>query len=272
MLSFSALCYELFFTPPGNTCTCRCECEVIIESDLWGSTCIIYMCIFSECLSPTPSPEIDFSPVLDNYTAGSTLTYTCRNVNWTLIGESVIVCQNDGQWSSEEPKCKCKYFWLHVGYNTPFVVVNRSTFCNTPSWSMDPIYLLSLLRIKPYYFLLKNMIYHFRAACFSSQKIDLMCMRMLFEENHFFLFQNGWTERLVWLPDVTCEELVAIANGGITYDNSDWPLLPGTTAVYSCQASFELQGPETRICETNGSWTGPQEQQCISKPGSHCAC
>ena len=64
------------------------------------------------------------------------------------------------------------------------------------------------------------------------------------------------------IADVICEELKSPANVGITYDKSDWPLLPGTVAVYSCQENYELEGTDKRTCTVNGSWAGLQPK-CI---------
>ena len=52
---------------------------------------------------------------------------------------------------------------------------------------------------------------------------------------------------------VACPELVDPQNGLITITVTT----PGSTVSYSCRPGYVLDGPATRTCSDDGSWTGP---------------
>ena len=61
---------------------------------------------------------------------------------------------------------------------------------------------------------------------------------------------------------ITCDSLSSFANGVITYrfDRTS-PFDFGTTATYSCNEGYYLEGEDVRTCVVdvsgvNGSWTG----------------
>ena len=52
---------------------------------------------------------------------------------------------------------------------------------------------------------------------------------------------------------ITCPSLTAPKNGGIRFSNG---LNVGSKASYTCQSGFILQGGVTRVCGSNGVWSG----------------
>ena len=47
---------------------------------------------------------------------------------------------------------------------------------------------------------------------------------------------------------------------------SDWPIIEGTNATYSCPREFALIGPGTSTCMENGLWApNPRDVKCRRK-------
>ena len=66
------------------------------------------------------------SVVLSGRTVGSTAAYSCEK-GYELVGQSVRVCQPDGDWSREAPICKCKNLF-HMDINT-FIISPMIPLC-----------------------------------------------------------------------------------------------------------------------------------------------
>ena len=59
-------------------------------------------------------------------------------------------------------------------------------------------------------------------------------------------------------PAILCPELTAPENGVVTTTG----LTPGSTATYSCDDGYALDGAQNRTCQDNGTWTN-QPPSCI---------
>ena len=46
-------------------------------------------------------------------TYNATALYTCDE-NYTLVGDEVRVCSDDGKWNGSEPRCECKSFYCLI--------------------------------------------------------------------------------------------------------------------------------------------------------------
>lgn len=66
-------------------------------------------------------PKINFGRVSypdDRTTHNATAVYLCDE-NYSLVGDEVRVCSDDGKWNGTEPRCECKLYplvilsWLH---------------------------------------------------------------------------------------------------------------------------------------------------------------
>ena len=57
--------------------------------------------------------------------------------------------------------------------------------------------------------------------------------------------------------------LTAPTNGAVTVNGRR----TGDTAVYSCEAGFELNGDMIRTCMSNSEWSG-EAPSCMSNPGN----
>ena len=58
-----------------------------------------------------------------------------------------------------------------------------------------------------------------------------------------------------------CPELNDLENGYVIVTRLGPELLVGSTANYSCQDGYQLQGSQTRTCGEDGQWSG-QEPTC----------
>ncbi|XP_018416817.1 PREDICTED: complement decay-accelerating factor-like [Nanorana parkeri] len=63
------------------------------------------ICEVQLCPSPPEITDGEMYPFKEEYTYLDSVTYSCKG-NLALIGEKSISCKEDGQWSSEAPKCK----------------------------------------------------------------------------------------------------------------------------------------------------------------------
>ena len=54
-------------------------------------------------------------------------------------------------------------------------------------------------------------------------------------------------------PTVVCPSL-SLTNGMISY--SDPPQGVGSVATHSCDSGYNLRGDNTRICQSDGTWSG----------------
>ena len=53
------------------------------------------------------------------------------------------------------------------------------------------------------------------------------------------------------IPPSPCPELTDPANGMVTWTG----LTPGSTATYTCNEGFELNGVQTRTCQSDATWS-----------------
>lgn len=59
---------------------------------------------------PLPGLEHGYVNLEDKRTThGASAEYTCHE-NYTLIGREKRTCQDDGQWSNDQPQCLCKQY------------------------------------------------------------------------------------------------------------------------------------------------------------------
>ena len=53
-------------------------------------------------------------------------------------------------------------------------------------------------------------------------------------------------------PSVRCTSLTDPANGRLIFDRRTF----GGIAIYSCNTGYTLSGSSSRICQSNGAWSG----------------
>ena len=93
------------------------------------------------------------------------------------------------------------------------------------------------------------------------QTIQYTCYKKNFIERHYNMHDTMTTIIfLLFLPkliasdsDVNCGKLPKLNNGKISYSG---PTIVGTKAKLSCNGENYIDGPSSRVCKEDGSWSG----------------
>ena len=80
-------------------------------------------------------------------------------------------------------------------------------------------------------------------------KVPISCSGQIWIHNNFPLTAFL---ALFLLADVTCGGLPDPDNGVVTLSDN----IPGSTATYSCNPGYRLEGDSTRTCMEDGEWSG----------------
>ena len=72
---------------------------------------------------------------------------------------------------------------------------------------------------------------------------------------------------LHFIPVTGCDNLLSPANGRVDVSGTT----VGSTATYSCDTGYELDGERVRVCQPSGEWTGlePFCKRKLEKPCSY---
>lgn len=63
-----------------------------------------------KCSPPLAIQNGTFDPMDESYEYNQAVTYSCTG-SYTLIGESVVTCSDDGTFHPSPPKCLCELHW-----------------------------------------------------------------------------------------------------------------------------------------------------------------
>ncbi|XP_064386909.1 uncharacterized protein LOC135335369 isoform X2 [Halichondria panicea] len=209
--------------------------------------------------------------------------YHCE-VNYTLSGDSTRTCRGDGTWSGSAPTCQvCVQDGAVrlVGGNNTYSgrVEVYSTRFNTwgtvcdDSWGLIEAntacqqlgYLIALDASHLEYFgqgqgtgyiLFDNL----QCVGNESRLIDCAHIIGLESNNCGHLDIVG----VVCEREPVCAALPDLFNGVLIYN--DTVLVESTQVMYSCESSYTLNGDSTRICRSNGTWSGAASI-CQGLPG-----
>ena len=154
-------------------------------------------------------------------TYDSVTSYSCDN-GYVLIGPNRRTCQADGTWSGSEPSCWTQPTCETVDCNRPtesahgHLGLSTTTFGSVATYSCDNGY------------------------CLSGQSMTI-CQA-----------DGTWSGSTPTCAIVDCGQLDHITNGQITQPTTTY----GSSATYSCNIGYRLNGPATTTCGADGYWSG----------------
>lgn len=197
-----------------NTSTCQ-------ENKTWSSGPPI--CTPVNCSSPPEANEYGYIEVASGTTYLSNVTYRCE-LGYRLSGTEVLLCQSDGEWSTEAPTCE------PVDCGEPgsdsimaFTTPDGTGFQDIAIYSCP---------------LGTNLSGNDTRECLSD---------------------GTWSGTLPSCNPIDCMTLPdpefgkVNVSGGTQY---------GNTAKYECNIGYLVNGSSARICQANGEWSG-LEPRCI---------
>ncbi|XP_072048399.1 sushi domain-containing protein 2-like [Amphiura filiformis] len=65
-------------------------------------------------------------------------------------------------------------------------------------------------------------------------------------------------------PIIVCPYIATPRNGTKNYQTEQENTLVGAHIIFECAEGFTLTGPEERLCQENGEWTGEGDNDCVA--------
>ena len=251
------------YIPIGNsTITCP----------LSGSWPTPLTCTIVECYEPEPLVNGQIYTIGNDFTYGSTVTFSC-DTGYELQGNETALCQANGQWSSNIPLCSIidcpdpgtpnnghrnssnfSYgasisFTCNVGYelsgNSVIVCEGNKkwsgllptcniTYCNDPGVPENGFASPSNFSYGTIVLFQCNIGYELSGSA------NITCQA-----------DNNWDNNLPTCTLVTCPNPITPVNGYI--EGSLYTL--ASVIIYHCNPSYYLEGNNTAQCQVNKTWT-----------------
>ncbi|XP_003387839.1 PREDICTED: sushi, von Willebrand factor type A, EGF and pentraxin domain-containing protein 1-like isoform X2 [Amphimedon queenslandica] len=181
------------------------------ENGQWSGVAPFCQSATCELLSSPKNGRVSFTGV----TINSEATYTCFP-GFILIGYEIRTCQNNGQWSGQEPHCRAVSCGPLDDIENGQVIVSGSDVFSIATYTC-------------------------------SEGFGLVGVSSRICET------NGvWSDSPPVCEPADCGQLESPANGMVETTGTKFY----DTAVYSCMPGYRLQGDDSRTCSENGKWTG----------------
>ena len=205
---------------PGSTATYTCvrgyelvgeDTRICQDNGEWSGEVPRCRLITCETLSDPANGDVDQS----GNRPGSTATYTCVR-GYELVGEDTRICQDNGEWSGEAPRCR---------------LITCETLADPANGDVD------------------------QSGNRPGSTATYTCVRgyeLVGEDTRICQDNGEWSGEAPRCRLITCETLADPANGDVDQSGNR----PGSTATYTCVRGYELVGEDTRICQDNGEWSG----------------
>lgn len=204
---------------------------------------------------------------------GTMVSYTC-SPGYELLGNPVLICQEDGTWNSSAPSCISIECDLPVAPEHGFLHVTETTMGSAVQYSCKPGHVLVGSDIR---LCLQNKEWsgaspHCEAiACKRPSPVtngsikgnNYTYLSVLYYECDPGYVLNGTERRTcqenknwdgnepVCIP-VDCRSPPSLANGQVRGDEYTFQ----KEVEYNCNVGFLLKGARSRVCLANGSWSG----------------
>ncbi|XP_063401402.1 sushi, von Willebrand factor type A, EGF and pentraxin domain-containing protein 1-like [Mytilus trossulus] len=200
-------------------------------------------------------------------------TYSCSH-EYTIEGESLRICQSNGTWSGVSPNCSlttCPSLKIPAGGN---VSTTNLTVSGIATYSCDEGYLMEGENIRvcqPQGFWSSRAPTCVPVSCPDLEALDngvISTTGQSFLRTATYSCNIGykidgnserecqsdgtWSGTSPTCSLITCLNLTSLDNGNVSTNNMT---VNGITQ-YSCNEGYFMEGENTRLCQTNGSWTG----------------
>ncbi|XP_065894463.1 complement receptor type 2-like isoform X2 [Dysidea avara] len=225
------------------------------------------------CYKPCVDPPLiaNGQVIISGRTPSSNATYSC-NDHFKLVGNAVLSCQTNSQWSGRAPKCKL----IRCPRSTPLlngdVVVLDRKVGSTVNYSCHSEYILFGPSTRNCSVLgtwtgnapvcLRNcdipppstdngsvtvLVYN------NSLVANYSCDSNYVMEGDKYLTckNNGSWSGIIPKCFIQCPRITALHNGSVTVSDRK----VGDTVTYSCHGGYLLFGPAVRYCSKYGNWT-----------------
>ncbi|KAH8035243.1 hypothetical protein HPB51_004484 [Rhipicephalus microplus] len=205
---------------PGSTSVAQCHCKRGYSTE--GGTCKGTM-VRCDPLSP---PDNGYMVNADcEVVFNAACGFRC-NPGYRLIGNSIRVCQHDGNWSGSDPVCEKKKC---SPLESP---LHGSMSCSSDSFDFDTTCEFECQR---------------GYALIGSRKRTCLSIAL-------------WDGLPVLCRPVTCPPLVAPTNGALSPPHcSETKSSYGEDCTVMCDDGYRVMGPVVRHCLSTGMWSEPDD-------------
>nr|XP_037289007.1 sushi, von Willebrand factor type A, EGF and pentraxin domain-containing protein 1-like [Rhipicephalus microplus] len=203
---------------PGSTSVAQCHCKRGYSTE--GGTCKVVRC------DPLSPPDNGYMVNADcEVVFNAACGFRC-NPGYRLIGNSIRVCQHDGNWSGSDPVCEKKKC---SPLESP---LHGSMSCSSDSFDFDTTCEFECQR---------------GYALIGSRKRTCLSIAL-------------WDGLPVLCRPVTCPPLVAPTNGALSPPHcSETKSSYGEDCTVMCDDGYRVMGPVVRHCLSTGMWSEPDD-------------
>ncbi|KAL3252368.1 hypothetical protein MRX96_017686 [Rhipicephalus microplus] len=203
---------------PGSTSVAQCHCKRGYSTE--GGTCKVVRC------DPLSPPDNGYMVNADcEVVFNAACGFRC-NPGYRLIGNSIRVCQHDGNWSGSDPVCEKKKC---SPLESP---LHGSMSCSSDSFDFDTTCEFECQR---------------GYALIGSRKRTCLSIAL-------------WDGLPVLCRPVTCPPLVAPTNGALSPPHcSETKSAYGEDCTVMCDDGYRIMGPDVRHCLSTGMWSEPDD-------------
>ncbi|KAM4876293.1 sushi, von Willebrand factor type A, EGF and pentraxin domain-containing protein 1 [Thomomys bottae] len=146
---------------------------------------------------------------------GTVVSYTC-NPGYELLGNPVLMCQEDGTWNGSAPSCISIECDLPVAPENGLLHFTQTTMGSAVQYSCKPGHIL------------------------------------IGSDMRFCLQNRKWSGAPPRCETIACQKPNPIMNGSIKGSNYTYL----SVLYYECDPGYVLKGPERRTCQDNKNWDG----------------
>ncbi|KAM5298505.1 sushi, von Willebrand factor type A, EGF and pentraxin domain-containing protein 1 [Ctenodactylus gundi] len=154
---------------------------------------------------------------LSSFLYGTMVLYTC-NRGYKLLGNPLLICQEDGTWNGSAPSCISIECDLPVAPENGFMHFAETTMGSSVQYSCKPGHILVGSEVR---------------LCLQNQK---------------------WSGSSPYCETISCKKPNPIVNGSV--NGSNYTYL--SVLHYECDPGYVLNGSERRTCLENSSWDGEE--------------